>query len=73
MSVLPKGAAFFLLTGLADSIKRGLRALLYSVCERIRTLRDFYLVGVNLSNMAMLASLFITLLVITISYVLTLP
>ena len=33
--------ASFLLTGLADSIKRGLRALLYSICERIRTLRDF--------------------------------
>lgn len=64
--------ASFLLTGLADSIKRGLRALLSGVCERIRTLRDFYLVGINLSNLAMPAALFITLLAITISYVLML-
>lgn len=64
--------ASFLLTGLADSIKRGLRALLSSICERIRTLRDFYLVGINLSNLAILAGLFITSLAITISYVLML-
>ena len=63
--------ASFLLTGLGDSMKRGLRALLYCICEKIRTLRDFYLVGINLSNLAMLTAVFITLLAI-ISYVLML-
>lgn len=57
--------AFFLLTGLADTITRGLRAFLYSVCERIRTIRSFYLVGINLSHLARLAAPFIALPAIT--------
>lgn len=61
MSALKRDLAFFLPTGLADSVKRGLRALLCSVCERIRTRRDFYLVGISLSlsNLAILIVLFI--------------
>lgn len=72
MSVLQKGTGLLFINRLGWSIKRGLTDLLYSICERIRTLRDFYLVGINLSNLAMLAALFITLLAITISYVLML-
>lgn len=37
MSVVPMGAGLFLLTGLADSIKRALRALLYTFARESET------------------------------------
>lgn len=60
---------FLLLTGFADLIKRGLSFILVYLWEN-RMLIDLYLVVINWCNPVMFATLFITWLAVTVSYVL---